>query len=117
MNEMEWLARNAEFLSPDSITKCLLAFKELYNTEHLNMKNAFITAKHNSNAVITVMHLLDHTKQLTPRDDETMSRLAILTSILEPLLINDMNLDKAIEARLMDLLISLLIVPQSIKEL
>ena len=31
MNEMEWLARNAEFLSPDAITKCLMAFKELYN--------------------------------------------------------------------------------------
>jgi hypothetical protein len=44
-----------------------------------------------------------------------MSRLAILTSILEPLLINDMNLDKAIEARLMDLLLSLLYVPEEIK--
>jgi hypothetical protein len=33
MNEMDWLARNAEFLSPDAITKCLLAFKELYNTD------------------------------------------------------------------------------------
>ena len=44
-----------------------------------------------------------------------MSRLAILTSILEPLLINDMNLDKGIEARLMDLLLSLLYVPEEIK--
>ena len=74
----------------------------------MNQKNAFITAKHTSNAVITVMHLLEHTKQISPRDDETMSRLAILTSILEPLLVNDMNLDKAVEARLMELLISLL---------
>jgi hypothetical protein len=116
MNQMEWLARNAEFLSPDSITKCLLAFKELYNTDSLNSKNLFITAKHTSSAVVTVVHLLDHTKQLSPRDDETMSRLAILTSILEPLLINDWNLDKAIETKLMELLVSLLIVPESIKE-
>jgi hypothetical protein len=46
-----------------------------------------------------------------------MSRLAILTSVLEPLLVNDMNMDKAVEARIMELLISLLYVPQEIKEL
>ena len=114
---MEWLARNAEFLSPDSITKCLLSFKDLYNTDQMNQKNAFITSKHTSSAAITVIHLLDHTKQLIPRDDETMSRLAILCSILEPILINDMNLDKAVEARLMELLVSLLYVPQDVKEL
>lgn len=108
---MEWLARNAEFLSPDSITKFLLAFKELYNSEHMIQKNSFINAKHTSNAVLTLISLIEHTKQITPRDDETMSRLAILTSILEPLLINDMNLDKAIEHRLMDLLLSILFVP------
>ena len=34
MNRMDWLSRNAEFLSPDSITKCLLGFKELYNPEN-----------------------------------------------------------------------------------
>lgn len=31
MNRMDWLARNAEFLSPDQITKCLLAFKDQFN--------------------------------------------------------------------------------------
>jgi hypothetical protein len=35
MNRMDWLARNAEFLSPDSITKCLLGFKELYITDNM----------------------------------------------------------------------------------
>lgn len=62
MNQMDWLARNAEFLSPDAITKCLLSFKELYNTDQMNQKNAYITAKHTSNAAVTVMHLLEHTK-------------------------------------------------------
>lgn len=86
---MDWLARNAEFLSPDSISKCLLSFKDLYNNEQASLKNAFISAKHTSNAVITVVNLIEHTKQLLPRDEEVMSRLAILTSVLEPLLIND----------------------------
>ena len=31
MDRMDWLARNAEFLSPDQITKCLLAFKDQFN--------------------------------------------------------------------------------------
>ena len=86
---MDWLARNAEFLSPDSISKCLLAFKDLYNNDQVSLKNAFISSKHTSNAVITVVNLIEHTKQLLPRDEEVMSRLAILTSVLEPLLIND----------------------------
>lgn len=61
MNRMDWLARNAEFLSPDSITKCLMGYKELYNTDNVNQKNAYITAKHTSNAILTVIHLIEHT--------------------------------------------------------
>jgi hypothetical protein len=115
MNRMDWLARNAEFLSPDSITKCLLGFKELYNTDNLNLKNAYINAKHTSNAILTVIHLIEHTKMLN-RDDETVSRLAILLSILEPLLINDMNLEKALHANVMELLLSLLYLPETFKQ-
>ena len=117
MNQMDWLARNSEFFSPDAINKLLLSFKELYLTDHLNSKNAFITAKHTSAAVITVLNLIDLTRQIRPRDDETVSRLNILTSVLEPLLVNDMNNEKAIEARIMELLVSLLYVPEEIREL
>jgi hypothetical protein len=100
---------------PDAITKSLLAFRELYTSEHVNLKNAYISGKHTSHAVITVINLLEHTRQLTPRDEETVSRLNILVSIMEPLLINDMNLDKGLEARLMELLLSLFYVPEEIK--
>jgi len=115
MTQMDWLARNAEFLSPDSISKCLLAFKDLYNSEQMTLRQAYITAKHTSNAVLTVVNLIEHTKQLQPRDDEVMSRLAILTSILEPLLVNDQNLDRAVEARIMEVLFSMLYVPEDVK--
>ena len=110
MNEMDWLARNAEFLSPDSISKCLMSFKELYNTDNMAAKNAYINAKHTSNSVITVVHLIEHTKMLN-RDEETMSRLAILVSILEPLLINDLNLDKALNTNVIEQLLGLLYLP------
>ncbi len=115
MNQMDWLARNSEFLSPDCISKCILAFKDLYSNDQVTLKNAYITAKHTSNAVITLVNLIEHTKQLQPRDDEVMSRLSILISILEPLLINDQNLDRAIESRIMELLLSMFYVPEDVK--
>ena len=116
MDRMDWLARNAEFLSPDQITKCLLAFKDQFNGQSLPARNAYITAKHTSNAVITVINLIDHANKLN-RDEETISRLAILLSILEPLLINDMNLEKALEMNTMATLVSLLELPAHLKNI
>ena len=110
MNRMDWLARNAEFLSPDQLTKSLLAFKDQFNGQSLPTRNAFITAKHTSNAVITVINLIDHAQKLN-RDEETISRLAILLSILEPLLINDLNLERALETPTIDTMIALLELP------
>ena len=88
MNLMDWLARNSEFLSPEAITKCLLAYKELYNFDNVAQRNSYIKAKHASEAILTVGNLISHTRKLQ-RDEETNSRLAILLSIYEPLLIND----------------------------
>jgi hypothetical protein len=31
MNRMDWLSRYTDYLSPDQITKCLLAFKDQFN--------------------------------------------------------------------------------------
>jgi hypothetical protein len=64
--------------------------------------------------VITVVNLIDHANKLN-RDEETISRLAILLSILEPLLINDMNLEKALDMQTMGTLIGLLELPSYIK--
>ena len=99
MNLMDWLARSSEFLSPEAITKCLLAYKELYNYENVAQRNAYIKAKHTSEAVLTVSNLIAHTRKMQ-RDEETNSRLAILLSIYEPLLINDHNLERALQPNL-----------------
>ena len=79
-------------------------------------RNAYITAKHTSNAVITVVSLIDHANKLN-RDDETISRLAILTSILEPLLINDLNLERALDLNTVEILVYLLELPSHLKTL
>ena len=116
MNRMDWLARNAEFLSPEQITKCLLSFKEQFNGSSLPNRNAYITAKHTSNSVVTVVSLIDHANKLN-RDDETISRLAILLSILEPLLINDLNLERSLELNTVEVLVQLLELPSHLKTL
>lgn len=69
MNVMDWLSRNADFLSADPIQECILAFKELYNTDNATLKNAYIFAKHSSNVVQTVVVLLEQYQKQT-RDEE-----------------------------------------------
>lgn len=59
MNIMDWLARNSDFLSADPIQECIIAFKELYNTENATLKNAYIFAKHSSNVISTIMMSLE----------------------------------------------------------
>lgn len=88
MNIMDWLARNSDFLSADPIQECIIAFKELYNTDNATLKNAYIFAKHSSNVITTIIMSLEQYQKQT-RDDEVTQKLTILFSILEPLLIND----------------------------
>ena len=95
MQKMDWLARNVEFLSPDRITHCLMAYKEQFNGQSLPTRNNYITCKHTSDAVITVINLIEKVHK-EAQDEENISRLAILLSLLEPLLINDLNLEKAL---------------------
>ena len=116
MNLMDWLARNSEFLSPEAITKCLMAYKELYNFENLAQRNTYIKAKTNSEAIITVSNLINHANKLQ-RGDETNSRLAILLSIYEPLLINDYNLERALQPkyRIVEVLSGIVKMPQNLK--
>ena len=107
MNTMDWLARYSEYLTPDSITNTVLAFKELYTTDNTVTRNSFINSKHSSEAINTVIFMIHAAKNQRVTDTSTNnsalsvenqheSKLAILLSIMEPLLINDQNLEKAI---------------------
>ena len=91
-----------------------MAFKEQFNGQSLPARNTYITSKHTSNAVITVVNLIDHVSKLD-KDEETISRLAILLSLLEPLLINDLNLERSLELRTMEILIDLIDLPNYVK--
>ena len=50
--------------------------------------------------ISTVSGLLDHHSKLK-RDEETMSRVTILLTVAEPLLINDVNLQIALSSPIM----------------
>jgi hypothetical protein len=114
---MDWLARNSEFLSPESITKCLIAFKDLYKSENTISRNSYIQTATSSHAVLAVLALIYNTKALGS-DEEVNSRLAILLSVFEALLINENNLEKALQpaVKALDTLSSVLILPRTLKQ-
>ena len=119
MDWMDWLARNAEFMSPEAITKCLSEFKDLYNFEDASSRNAFIKAKHNSDSVLTVGNLIQHVSLRRLGGEDVTSRLAILLSIYEPLLINDINLEKTVQPNepILDTLIQVTALPRHFRAL
>lgn len=100
MNSMEWVSRTSPFLSPDAIAKCINAFKELYNTPNSEKRTEYVKGTHNSNAVFTVIDSIQDLLTGRKPDDsaETDARIAIHLSVLEPLIINDHNLEKALDA-------------------
>jgi len=94
---MDWLARYAEFLTPDQITSVVLSFKDIYTGPNQDLSEAYVAHKHNSESIPTIVQMIRSIKMKKSTlavDDETFDQnLTILLSILEPLLINDQNLD------------------------
>jgi len=107
MNTISWIGRNAEFITLTTITQLIMAFKELAPPNNLPLKNQFISAKHGSQAVLDVLRLLS-AKMLHYRDEETEQMLAIYLSLAEPLLLNDENLARALDANVTDILVQLI---------
>ena len=101
MDTLDWLARKAEFISTDSISNCLKEFKELYSNDNPKLKNEYINSRNHSMAVINILQLIEHTTKLEPCDD-TDYKISLLYSILEPLLINNYNLEKAIDMEIVE---------------
>mmetsp|Transcript_10499 Transcript_10499/g.11779 ORF Transcript_10499/g.11779 Transcript_10499/m.11779 type:complete len:92 (+) Transcript_10499:152-427(+) len=65
-------------------------------------------------AVVNILQQIDHTTKLEPSED-TEYKISLLYSILEPLLINNYNLEKAIDVDIVDTIIRS--VEQSLQDL
>lgn len=112
MEALEWLSRYAEFISPEYITKTILAFKDV------NIKgpawDEYVKLRHQSNAILLCCNYVEkcydemRTAQNADQLQQLESKLAILLSILEPLLINNNNLELMVETRTFDVLMQLI---------
>ena len=113
MDKMGWLSKNARYMSPECITKCLVAYKEQFNGQNMyGMKN-YISFNYRCPSVKEVLEEIVLTN-LLPKD-ERVDKLGVQFSILEPLLINDMCLEVFMEADAINLLVEAIEVPEYIK--
>ncbi|CDW71591.1 UNKNOWN [Stylonychia lemnae] len=110
LDVMSWLGRHADFLSLPVITQVIMAFKEQATPiQNAGIRQAYISATHGSDALFTIVKLLRNEKAKLKQDnEESMHKLAILLSILEPLIINDENAIKGKDCQLLELLIDML---------
>ncbi len=112
MEALEWLSRYSEFISPEYITKTILAFKDV-NIKGSN-KDEYVKLKHQSNAVLLCCNYVEkcYEEMRSAKDKETMqqneSKLAILLSILEPLIINNKNLELLVDTKVFDVFTQLI---------
>ena len=72
-NAMDWLARYAEFVTPDQISSVVMSFKDMYanNTDPV-IREAFISHKHNSESVATLCLMMRNLK--TKRETVTIDQ-------------------------------------------
>lgn len=107
MDTLDWLARNSGFLSTDVISNCLKEFKELYSKESPKARNQYITSRSQTVSIINILQQIEYTSKLEPCDD-TDYKTSLLFSILEPLLINNYNLEKAVDMEIVDIILTAL---------
>lgn len=92
MDALEWVSRNAIYLTQDALNNWINTFKNQYNSDNQTLTNAYIFSSHNSDIITTILGKLEYYLSLK-RDDETEKKICSQLAILEPVLINDMNLE------------------------
>ena len=95
MDALEWASRNAIYLTQDALNNWINTFKNQYNSDNQTLTNAYIFSSHNSDIITTILGKLEYYLSLK-RDDETEKKICSQLAILEPVLINDMNLEVAL---------------------
>ena len=63
INAMDWLARYAEFITPDQISNVVLAYKDIYAGLDSQLRDNYIEHKHYSEAIPTVIQMIRNLRQ------------------------------------------------------
>ena len=95
MDAFEWVSRNAVYLTSEALNNCINTFKMQYSSDNQTLTNAYIFSSHTSDIITTILGKLEYYISLK-RDEETEKKICAQLSILEPVLINDMNLEVAL---------------------
>jgi len=77
----------------------LAVFKDQYSDNNQTMTNAYIFSSHKSDIIDTIHRKLEYLSALK-RDEENEAKIKNQLSILEPALVNDMNLEIALSANI-----------------
>lgn len=113
MDTLEWLSRYANFYNPENVYLVLSAFKEIYNGNDINYRNAYVSTDHTSDTAFILVNQLKGelakiltggsspssngqviTKNLTGQVGVMQSsenKASFYLNLLEPLLVNDLN--------------------------
>ena len=108
MNSLEWLARYSEFLSPDNIVMASNIFRQQFaGTTPGNLSsNAFTKYEHTSEAIPTIIQKIrSKNSELAARGmtfGQYVEANTLLLMVLDPLLINDDNLDMMVRIDALD---------------
>jgi hypothetical protein len=107
MNALEWVSRNAMYLTPNAISDCINTFKLQYSNSNQSLTNAFIFSNHTSDIILSIYEKLEKLVALQ-KSEENEKKILDQLSILEPALINDMNLEIALSKNIHAVFIKLI---------
>ena len=105
---LEWAIRFSEYVGNDEHQKFMSFFRELYTTTDLNLRNAYIQATHLNDTVVYVTDIID--KEFSKIDYQMglndarvtlEKKVNVCLVALESLIVNDKNLEIALEGNLL----------------
>ena len=75
-------------MSPETITKCLIAYKNQFKGKNIYGAHEYITFEHDSKTIEVVIDTLKKAKE-EKGETERERKYGIILSIIEPLIVND----------------------------
>lgn len=101
INAMEWVARYIEFVTPDTVAMITNYFKDVYTGPDAQRAKTFVEYEHTSEAIPTIIQKIRSKESEFANQELSFWQfdegLTMLLMILEPLVVNDENLDMMIK--------------------